>query len=168
MAGKAMHGYRSTIAGAQRGVTLIELIVVIIIIGVSIAVGVPSFQAMRDGAQLRSTSADLQAALNTARNQSVSLRMNVLVNPIDGDWNRGWTVEYDWPAGTPVAQQFEEDLRMEQGGDVQVNGPGAGITFQPGGLVAGGAANFSLCSGKRGRNISITPLGRITGEERAC
>jgi type IV fimbrial biogenesis protein FimT len=162
--------HRSHAGGAsvQRGLTLIELLVVIIVVGVSFSVAVPSFRAMQDNNRLRATSSDLANALNLARSQAATMRINVTVQPIGPGWDNGWQVIYNWPAGTPANERIEDDLTITASGDVAINGPNNPVVFLAGGLVGGGQQTFLMCKSSAGRNIVVSPLGRVSIEKTAC
>lgn len=63
----------------NRGFTLIELMLGILVAGVLLALAVPSFQNLMANNALRTASADLVTAINTARSQAVSLRKDVIL-----------------------------------------------------------------------------------------
>ena len=56
---------------AQRGVTLIELMLGLVVLGVLLAVGVPSFQAWLQNAQIRTATDALMNGIQSARTEAV-------------------------------------------------------------------------------------------------
>lgn len=151
---------------SQRGFTLIELIVAIIIMVVLATIAVPSYKNLGAGSALRGAASELVAALNTARTQSINLRVTVQISALSGsDWSQGWLLTY--PAGSP-----EDDQSFVVAPDVKVTRSGSGtLSFQPDGFVSQ-AETFTVCdsirSGETGRKISISRVGRISNEDVTC
>lgn len=83
------------------GFTLIELMVTIAVAAILLAVATPSFQRVAQNNAVRSTSNDLVATFNLARQHSMSLRQKIEVKPNSGGWAQGWTV--DLKDGSPEA-----------------------------------------------------------------
>lgn len=149
----------------QAGFGLVEMVLVMIIIGVVSAIAFPSFQAVRTNADVRSVASDLVSALTMARTQAVTLRVDVQLAPQDGGWANGWEMTFDWPAGAPA---IEDDMAIFKSGSVSIAGPASPVTFLSSGIVSNGAVSFDLCRSGWGREVRVTPLGRITVEEVSC
>ena len=149
----------------QRGFSIVELLVAMILFGIVAAIAIPSFQVLSASADLRSTSSDLVTAITTARTQAVTLRVSVELAPQAGGWSEGWILTYDWPTG---AVEIEDDVRVTKSGRVTIDGPNSPVTFQPGGIVTNGAVDFELCRDGASREINITPLGRVTVQGGTC
>ena len=151
-----------------RGVTIVELMISLMILSILAVIAVPSMRDTRTNGQVRSVTSDMVAAINTARSQAVNLRVNVRIEPIGGDWRLGWNMVYVYP---PAVPRVEEDVSFPQSGDVGVskNGGAMDMTFQPNGLLAGGATRFEVCGANgTARILDVSPLGRITNTEAAC
>lgn len=82
---------------AQRGVTLIELMIAIIIVSILLSIALPNFGAWIQNAQIRTATESIQNGLQLARAEAV--RRNEPVSFILGTGS-GWTVST--VAGTPI------------------------------------------------------------------
>jgi type IV fimbrial biogenesis protein FimT len=92
---------------AQRGVTLIELMLALIVLSVLVALGVPSFQAWLQNAQIRNAADAVMNGITLARTEAV--RRNRLVYfTFDGGSN--WTV-----VCTRCANNADEIVQQRQG-----------------------------------------------------
>ena len=76
----------------QRGFTVIEVLLVIVIIGVLAAIAAPSFVTYTSNQRIKSASFDLYAAMVFARSEALKRRVQVTVAANGGDWATGWTV----------------------------------------------------------------------------
>ena len=76
----------------QRGFTVIEILLVIVIIGVLLAVAAPSFVTFTSSQKVKTASFDLYAAMMFARSEAIKRKVNVTVAPVSSDWKNGWTV----------------------------------------------------------------------------
>jgi prepilin-type N-terminal cleavage/methylation domain-containing protein len=88
----------------QSGFTLLELMVVIAMIGVLMAVGIPSFRAMLTTNEMADTTNELMLSLRKARAEAISSGRNTIVcsstdgatcSGAAGNWNQGWLVMVD-------------------------------------------------------------------------
>lgn len=84
---------------SSQGFTLLELMTAIAILGILLAIGVPTFSNMIRGSQIAAESSDLLAALNLARSEALKRGVRVSVCALaedlescsdEPDWSRGW------------------------------------------------------------------------------
>ncbi|MEG0820492.1 MAG: GspH/FimT family protein [Burkholderiaceae bacterium] len=97
----------------QRGVTLVEAIVVVAVIAVITGASLPSLASRLSQHQVAGVANDLISAARQARSEALSRRERVVVAPVTGrDWNSGWRVFVDannngsLDAGETVLGQF--------------------------------------------------------------
>jgi len=80
----------------DQGFTLIELLTVLVLVGVLLALGVPSFVAYQRNSELTSATNTLVGGLYAARGEGMKRGMYAMVIPADdADWNSGWTAFVD-------------------------------------------------------------------------
>lgn len=73
----------------QAGISLIEVLVSVVIVGILIAVGIPSFQVWVQNTQIRTAGESLVNGLQTARNEAI--RRNVCMQMVVSN-RTAWTV----------------------------------------------------------------------------
>jgi len=81
-----------------RGVTLVELCVVLAVSAVLLGVAAPDLRALLQAQQLKAATGDLFAAIDLARAQALARGRQVKLVPLDpagADWSRGWRVVDD-------------------------------------------------------------------------
>ena len=82
--------------GAERGFSLLEVMVVVAILAILAALAGPSFTPMIERWRVRSATEDLQSSLYFARSEAIKRGDNVVIKTTDGaNWNSGWSVFYD-------------------------------------------------------------------------
>lgn len=84
------------------GFTLVELLITIVIVGLLLAVGIPSLKTFMKGNQLVASSNELISAFNVARSEAIKRNASVTVcesangttctDPVTGRWEDGWIV----------------------------------------------------------------------------
>ena len=88
----------------QSGFTLLELMIVIAMMGVLMAVGIPSFKAMLTTNEMADTTNELVLSIRKARAAAISSGRNTIVcsstdgqtcSGAAGNWNKGWLVMVD-------------------------------------------------------------------------
>jgi prepilin-type N-terminal cleavage/methylation domain-containing protein len=74
------------------GFTLIELMVTITIVGILLAIGVPSFRGFVAGQRVKTASYDISSVLTYARSEALKRNADVVITPNTGGWQNGWCV----------------------------------------------------------------------------
>lgn len=106
----------------QRGFTLIELMIGLVILAVLLGLGAPSFNKLLANQRLRAITTDLRLALNTTRSEAVKRNRTVVLSPATGGWNNGWTV------ADPDDPNDPNLFNHAQRGGVTITGP-ANVAF---------------------------------------
>ena len=132
------------------GVTLLELLVVITIVGVLASFALPSFRQFLVTQEVRSTSFDLLAALTIARSEAIKRNGLVQVVATDAtDWGKGWTVSVV-TGGTVIRSQSASKRAA-----ISVTPSGTGtVTFSRTGRPT---AAVTLQIGAKGDTTDVTP-----------
>lgn len=152
----------------EQGLTLIEILVAVIVLGVITAFAIPSFRTAAENSALRSSTADLITAINLARAQAVNTRGIVTLKATGGDWSNGWEVVY--PSGSA---EEDQSYVPRKGVTVEADGGVTEIRFLSTGLVnlAGSEQVFTVCkdsTGETGRELSLARFGKITNTVKTC
>lgn len=154
--------FRSS-TGTQQGVTLLELVIVLVIMGIVAAIAAPSFRGMMDRSHLRGSATDLIEAIRTGRADAVSYRGAVRLRQVDSAWSNGW--ELDYSVGNTGQQN--RVFAPHQGVTVTTKGNVNEMRFRPNGTV-NQSMTFVLCNNKNGRQIEVSLVGRVTNTEVTC
>ena len=161
-----MHPHPSATTG-QRGISLIELLIVCAVLAIVLASAAPSFRQLTAQQSLISASNSLVTGLQLARNTAVSSgRPAVLCpafeSPVCADnsaWSHGWLV-HGGRNGSPIRAQAQGQLP----GSVTVSlGQGRRqVRFLPDGRSPGTNITLNLCSdGIAARQIIVSNSGRV-------
>lgn len=150
--------------GRARGVTVIELMLVVVVLALLFTIAIPSFRNASLGARLSAGANNLLASVQLARSEAIkrNAAMTLCASSdgvtcaASGGWEQGWIV---MDAAATVIQRQEplpDGYRMAQsGGTVALN-------FQPIGIGAT-AAVVTVCRddpvGSQERVVTITASG---------
>jgi len=155
---------RASVHRQSRGFTLIELMIVLAILGVILAIALPSFSEISLNTRLKAYANELVSSVYLARSEAIKRNapMTLCVstdgaNCASGNWEQGWIV-LD-PNDVVIRQQ----AALTTGYSVTSTG-GATLTFQPSGLT-GTASVMTVCrktpkAGRQERTVSITATGK--------
>ncbi|WP_281915584.1 GspH/FimT family pseudopilin [Caldimonas thermodepolymerans] len=143
---------------SNRGFTLIELLAVISIMGVLIAIGVPSFRTFVAGRAVTGHVSEIASAMRLARAEAIKRGAPVTLcrttepdsdepSCSSGDWTTGWVIFVD--RGTQGQFNAETDQVVQVHGPVTNSGGitrsgSASITFLPSGVATGAAGSFTF------------------------
>jgi type IV fimbrial biogenesis protein FimT len=77
----------------EAGLTLTELMIVVVIVGVLASAALPGFQSLIQNQQVKNASFELYSNLSLARSEAIKRNGNVTLTPADtSDWGKGWTM----------------------------------------------------------------------------
>ncbi|MNF87328.1 hypothetical protein D3C84_697930 [compost metagenome] len=79
-------------AHAEKGFTLVELMVALVVLAILIGVAVPSYQNIIASQRLRAAVSDLHSALVFARSEAIKRNRTITLGPSEDDWGLGWKV----------------------------------------------------------------------------
>lgn len=145
----------------QRGFTLIELLITVAILGVLLALAVPSFQNTIARNNVASAASVLSASISLARSEAVKRGANVTLCKSanlstcvsSGDWSQGWIMYVT--VGVPL-RVYEPP----PGGVTLGAGPNT-IVFSATGS-ANAATSFDACKpGINRRTVQLSASGRV-------
>jgi len=152
----------------QRGFTLLELIIVLIISVLLITIGIPGFQTLIQNNRLTVAASSIHNSLLFARSQSVSYLNYVTVCPLEND-----TCGTNWGAGLDIFID-SSNRGVYDAGEVLLKAavpfnssdtlvfPSNRITFTPEGQITGSSAIFRYCGGSSRVGVSVSYGGRAS------
>ncbi len=173
----------------QRGVTLIELMVGIVITGVLLAIGVPSFQSTIASSRVTTSNNDFVSAMALARSEAIRRGARITVCKSTngtacvtaGNWAQGWIVFVDTTRSTTDAAVDTGEVIVSRSqassAGIVIAGEAAVanfISFSADGTarnMAGAAqqgrirvcnTSPALDNARRARDITLAGTGRLT------
>lgn len=162
----------------QKGVTLMELVVVAAIIAVVSAIAIPGFKYYIQNTRAITLANTFTTTLAYARSESVTRGKPVSVCAAadssgttcgdSGDWANGWIIFLDADSNGVVASGTDQVVRVQQslGAGVTVTTTSSRITYDTTGYVIAGAGDYTLsangCTGDNGRKVTLSNTGTPT------
>lgn len=161
---------------ANQGFTLIELLIVIAILGIVTAIGLPGFKGIMDSSRLTTNANMLVASLNLARSEAIKRNTMVYVANIgnaEQTWENGWNVFIDENGDNTfdesddtllkTYQALDSNYTLRVGGNIR-----RWLVYKPNGLYktsTGRASDsFRLCTVEADKNnsrkITLNSVGR--------
>lgn len=159
----------------EKGFTLLELMVAVIILGIILGLGVPSFNAITESSRLRAVTHSLNSAIQLARSEALSSRENaaacranvaITACDFDSDWSNGWVVVTQQGADLETAADVTV-IRAWDEVDIVVSGAENGFVFDRRGQ-ADAAVSLLVQNDTDNRCVSVNISGRVAVEEVVC
>ncbi|HDP89758.1 MAG TPA: prepilin-type N-terminal cleavage/methylation domain-containing protein [Thioalkalivibrio sp.] len=157
----------------NRGFTLVELMITLVVAAIMLGWGVPSFLTIIENNRIATQANSFIAALALARSEAVSKGATTRVEATGGDWAGGWKVTRVLSGGGT------EDLRVFEALTGQTTFTSTqsitALQFTSKGyldVATGTVYDFVMkspkCTGNNARKITITAVGRPAIEHVAC
>ena len=162
-----MKSYRrqySRPATRQRGFTLTELMIVVVVVGILASLAAPSFSELIKSQRIKSMATDINASLTLARSEAIKRNRNVTLAPTTaGSWQGGWQIADPDNAGSyiEVHSAFA---------NLTVTGPDD-VIYRSSGRIQGSTApafNISAAGTSAQRCVSVDLSGRPYMKAVAC
>ena len=153
----------------EKGFTLVELMVAVVVLGILIAIAVPSFTKQIQRNQMRSTMADFITAVAYARSQAVTRAKPIFVRSTSAtdDWASGWCVteSANCTGATPL-RTFDGPKGLTTKG---ASSTVTSFEFDSQGHLKGSSTSLSLCSSDgTGKKITVLQLGQALAQDCTC
>jgi len=163
----------------QRGFTLVELLVVLVLIAVVLAGAVPAIDGLVREKRADGIERVFFTSLARAKQAAVTRRQRVALCPSrngraclpKGLWHQGWIMFVDADADRrpdPNESILERQGKLPDAVSLVSSRYRRVITFQPTGTAGGSNATFTLCTGGdpgSARAVVLSRLGRIRRAE---
>jgi len=160
----------------QRGFTIVEAMVSLAIAAVLLGLALPAYNDFTAQRTLTAQVNDFMVAIQYARSEAANRGTTVSVQAVDAadnanEWGAGWCVVVGAPGNCNGALRVFPPL-----GDNTLDATGAldtlaTLRFNPRGLLIGaGAGDVDLCDPdvERGRQVSISFIGRVSSQQLDC
>jgi len=143
------------------GFTLIETLVVVTVLGILMAAGLPAFGEFVRNQRVKNASFDLYSTLVQARSEAISRNDRVTVTPATGGWANGWSIT---DAGGTLIR------RQDAMSNLTITGPGS-ITYYGSGRLSAAVTPLQISATGATvttRCVSIDLSGRPVSKAAAC
>ena len=162
----------------QKGFTLIELMITLVVLVIALSIAVPNFAAWIKNNRIDAATRTLAGTLNLARSEAVSRQTVITVNS-GGNWSNGLTIYTDTTPTGNTAQvagdTLIKDLDFSMDGiTVNTNDGDNFISFTSSGLLneGGNQLSIAICDDRgvsQGTLITINAVGRTSiGNPTTC
>lgn len=151
----------------QKGSTLVEVLVIIVIIGILVAIVTPSLSRFRGAQALRNTTDDIVSLLNKARTDTLSSYNSSQYSVHIESTRAVYFVGTTFTDGLSTNQQvtFDSSVTIPASGGINLNGGGSNISFTrlTGDTTAYGTIVIQLASdATTSKTVTISQTGLVS------
>lgn len=136
----------------DRGFTLIEMMVTLVVLAILLNVAVPNMVRMLDNVRLSASEQNLVNAIRLARSESARTKQLMRLIAVNGDWRQGYSI-----VNAATAQTFRVYPSMPTSQQVTANA--TTVSFYPDGSTASNApgmpVSIQMC------DPAVKPVGRL-------
>lgn len=157
----------------QSGFTLLEILTVVLIGGITLAIGLPSFMGLVKSNRLSAQTNALLSSMHLARNEAVNRGHNIRILPISGttNWASGWQVRLDVD-NDGVADTEDTILRSyDEIQNAGLLGSANSITYEFSGFATAATTltlTADICTASDVRIISVKLSGLASSKKDQC
>lgn len=153
---------------AERGFTLIELIVTVAIAGILLSVALPNLSSFTAEMRAKNTAFEFVGDIMTARSEALKRNEAVLIQAKSASWANGWQV-----VSSSSAEVIRDRKALPSGMTLTPTNAATAVTFDPTGQVNGltSTLKFEIAasdSSARPRCIVMTPTGSARTKSGVC
>lgn len=150
----------------QRGLTVIELMVVLALVAVVAGIAAPGMRSFAAGVRIKSLANELTSDLLVARSEALKRNASVTVAPNGNGWQAGWNVR---TAADLLLQReaSHADLQFEAPPALMVFNASGRLT-NPAGTVRMTVSSSNLQSDAAKRCVEVDPSGRARTRQGPC
>lgn len=152
----------------QQGVTLVQMLFALALLGMLSQLGIPAYSDMSAGLQRQTAAADLARTLRTARSEALLRNSTVRVQAMEENWSNGWRMMLE--QDSQLLHEWRRDGRAIIVGNQpvmrQVSFNGLGLPMQQGGGFQAGTLH--VCQRPEAIShyqIVLSPSGRVSLRE---
>ena len=160
------------------GFTLVELLFTVAILGIVLALGIPSLTDFIDRSRATTEHRNLVKVVNLARSEAINRGLDVNVSALSGsDWETGFRIWVDADGDTTydAGEELREFAAFRSNADLSVTSNAGTFTFTSEGFLNATPGDVFVFEYRTSpahcsldRNIRLRHTGHISVEERAC
>ncbi len=159
----------------EKGFTLVELLITVVVLSILISMAIPSFRELMDKNAVTTAANDLLSSVLIARSEAIKRETPVVIQPVGG-WGTRYRVFNDLNNNNKYNKNKEAPLILDQrlsssSPTITANGAVANyIRFSPRGRASlnPGSDFFTITKGSTTRHVCFSATGRPRIQEASC